>query len=336
MKKFLLIIVVCLAVFSFAQEKEFIKLTGNIPNYGEGDYNTLQVIDNRTEKTIGILPFGEDKAVKEVSFQKGIAEDLTGWYRKSNLKGGKQDLVLVINELKLSVKETGEKKNIGTMRLSLQSFMKDGSKYRFLYKKDTVFRFSHRDVSDIMVKNLHHIFSLYFDKTFKAKPLKYDLNSEEISDYQSYINHYPAFASENLQDGIYLDYNSFFRQLPEEGNYTLERFEGGKLDRAVKTENGKKKKIPSHKIFIYIENGQAYKNTYSGFQELHKNENGFYLRTKPERLFPPQYNLKLGMMFGLVGGIADALMERPRPQSTYLEQEIYIDPMTGEYDLQND
>jgi len=334
MNKFLQGIAVFLTIFSFAQDKEFIKLKGNIPNHGEGDYNTLQVIDNRKDKTIGILPFGEDKAMKEVSFQNGIAEDLTDWYRKSNLKGGKQDLVFVVNDLKLSVKETGEKKNIGTMSLSLQSFVKDENKYRFLYKKDTVFMFSHKDVSDIMVKNLHHILSLYFEKTFKAKPLKYDLNSDEISDYQNYVNHYPAFTHEKLKEGIYLDYNSFFRQLPEDGNYTLERFEGGKLDRAVKTENGKKKKIPSHKIFIYVENGQAYKNTFGGFRELHKSENGFYLQTKPETLFPPQYNLKLGMMFGLVGGIADALMEKPKTQSIYLEQQIYIDPMTGEYDLQ--
>lgn len=334
MKIFLSVIALFITVFSFAQDKEFIKLKGNIPNNGEGDYNTLQVIDNRKDKTIGILPFGEDKLMKEVSFQNGIAEDLTDWYRKSNLKGGKQDLVFVINDLRFSVKETGEKKNIGTMNFSLQSFVKDGDTYRFLYKKDTVFRFSHKDVSDIMVKNLHHILSLYFEKTFKAKPLKYDLNPTDVSDYQNYVNHFLAFTDEQLKDGIYLDYNSFFRQLPEEGNYILERFEGGTLDRAVKTENGKKKKIPSHKIFIYVENGEAYKNTFSGFQKLHKKENGFYIRTKPETLFPPQYNLKLGMMFGLVGGIADALMEKPKPQSIYLEQEICIDPMTGEYDFQ--
>lgn len=336
MKKILYGIAIFLTVFSFAQDKELIKLKGDIPNNGEGEYNTLQVIDNRKDKTIGILPFGEDKAMKEVSFQNGITEDLSDWYQKSNLKGGKQDLVIVINDLKLSVKETGEKKNIGTMCFSLQSFVKDGGKYRFLYKKDTVFMFSHKDVSDIMVKNLHHILSSYFEKTYKAKPLplKYDLTSDEISDYQNYVDQYPAFANEKLKDGIYLDYNSFFRQWPEDGNYTLERFEGGKLDRAVNTENGKKKKIPSHKIFIYVENGQAYKNTFGGFRELHKSEKGFYLQTKPQTLFPPQYNLKLGIMFGLVGGIADALMEKPKPQSMYLEQQIYIDPMTGEYDLQ--
>lgn len=124
MKKFLQSILIFLTVFSFAQNKEFIKLKGNIPNNGEGDYNTLQVIDNRKDRTIGILPFGEDKTMKEVSFQNGIKEDLTDWYRKSNLKGGKQDLVFVVNDLRFSVKETGEKKNIGIMNFSLQSFAK--------------------------------------------------------------------------------------------------------------------------------------------------------------------------------------------------------------------
>lgn len=331
MKKFLQVTMTCLLIVSFAQNKEIIKLKGSIPNNGEGDYNTLIVIDNRKDKTIGVLPFGDGKEMKEVSFQNSPEDDFSEWYRKSNLKGGKQDLVLVLNDLKLSVKETYERKNIGTMKFSLQSFVKEEGKYHFLYKKDTTFKFSHRDVADVMVRNMHHLFSLYLEKTYKSKPSKYDLTLDDISNYQSYVNNYPASKNESLKEGTYLDYNSFFRQTPEEG-YTLERWENGTLDRAVKTENGKKMKIPSRKMFIYVENGKAYKNTYSGFQELLKNEKGFYIVAKPSSLFPPQYDIKLGIMFGLAGGIADALLFNPNKLS-HNPQEIYIDPMTGEYDF---
>lgn len=327
MKKFLQAIFTCFMIISYAQNKEFIKLKGDIPNNGDGDYNSLIVIDKRQDKSIGILPFGDSREMKEVSFQNGAEEDLSSWYRKSNLKGGKQDLVLVLNDLKLSVKETYERRNIGTMNFSVQSFVKEGDKYRFLYKKDTVFMFSHRDVADVMVRNIHHIFSLYFDKTYKAKPTQYDLTFNEVSDYQNYVNNYQAFKNEILKEGIYLDYNSFFRQIPEEG-YTLERFEGGKLDKAVKTENGKKKKIPSHKMFIYVENGKAFKNTFSGFQEVHKNEKGFYLSAKPESLYPPNYTWPM-FFGGVVGIIVYELVREKRNQI----QEVYIDPMTGNYDF---
>ena len=332
MKKLLQVVMTCVMIISFAQNKEFIKLKGDIPNNGEGDYNSLIVIDKREDKTIGILPFEDNKEMKEVSFQNSAAEDLTNWYRKSNLKGGKQELVLVLNELRLSVKETNERRNIGTMTFSVQSFVKEGDKYQFLYKKDTIFMFSHRDVADIMVKNLHHIFSLYFDKTYKSKPVNYDLTISEISDYQNYVNNYPAFKNEVLKEGIYLDYNSFFRQTPEE-NYTLERFEDGKLDRAIKIENGKKKRIPSHKIFIYVENGKAFKNTFSGFHEVNKNDKGFYLFIKPDMLYPSDYNINFGMMFGLVGGIIDAIMFNPNKIDMKTVREVYIDPMTGNYDF---
>lgn len=194
--------------------------------------------------------------------------------------------------------------------------------------------FSHRDVADVMVKNMYHILSLYFDKTYKVKPVNYDLTIDEVSDYQKYVNNYEAFKNETLKDGIYLDYNSFFRQIPEDGNYILERFEDGKLARAVKTENGKKKKIPTHKMFIYVENGKAFKNTFSGFYEVNRNEKGFYIFSKPEMLYPPQYNIRLGMMFGLVGVIADAIISSSNQKGKDVVQEIYIDPMTGEFDFQ--
>ena len=133
MKKFLQLVTTCLMIISFAQNKEIIKLKGDIPNNGEGDYNTLIVIDNRKDRTIGVLPFGDGKEMREVSFQTSPEDDLSEWYRKSNPKGGKQDLVLVLNDLRLSVKETYERKNIGTMKFSLQSFVKEGDKYHFLY-----------------------------------------------------------------------------------------------------------------------------------------------------------------------------------------------------------
>lgn len=323
----------CMVMISFAQNTKIIKLKGDITNNGEGDYNSLIVIDKRQDTSIGIIPFGEGSEKREVLFKNGAAEELSSWYRKSNLKGGKQDLVLILNDLKLSVKETHEKRNIGKMVFSVQSFVKEGDQYQFLYKKDTTFMFRHRDVADVMVKNIHHIFSLYFERTYKSKPTQYSLTLNEISDYQNYIDNYPAFKNETVKEGIYLDYNSFFRQTPEEG-YTLEKFEGGKIDRAVKTENGKKKKISARKMFIYAENGKVFKNTYSGFEELLKNEKGFYVVAKPTSLFPPQYDIKLGLMFGLIGGIADALLFNQNKLSNN-PQEIYIDPMTGEYDLKD-
>lgn len=334
MKKLFQVVLTCLITILFAQNKEFIKLKGHIPNNGTGDYNSLIFIDKRENKTIGILPFGETREMKEVSFENSAEDDFTKWYQKSNLKGGKQDLVLVLNELKLSTEDTRDKKNIGMMNFSMQSFMKEGNQYQFLYKKDTVLVFTHKDVSDMMVKNMYHIFSSYFDKTYKAKPAGEKLTFNEISDYQTYVNNYAAFKNDHLKDGIYLDYISFFKQTPEEGNYVLERLEGGKLSRAVKTEDGKNKKIPARKIFMYVENGKAFKNTYSGFFELNKNEKEFYIYTKPELLFPPHYNVSAGAMFGLVGGIVDAIVYRPNQKGRDVEQNIYIDPMTGDFDLE--
>lgn len=335
MRKFLMITFCFLAYLAFAQEKEVIRLKGSIPNNGDGDYNSLIVIDKRADKTIGFLPFGDNRAMKEVSFENSSEKDLSEWYRKSNLKGGKQELILVIEDLKLTVKEMESKNNMGKLDFSFQSFVKEDDSYRFLFKKDTVFWFQHKDVSNKMAKNLPYLFAAYLDKTYKMKPQGENLSLENINDYANYVRAYPAFTND-LKDGIYLNHNAFFRQIPEEGNFAIEKNTGGEISRAIKTENGKKIKINASKIVFFVENGKAYRNTYSGFYEVKKNGKGFYIETKPQNLFPANYNVNYGMMFGLIGGIADALLQQKRMLGMDMVQEVYIDPMTGEYDFKNE
>ncbi|ASK31224.1 hypothetical protein CEY12_14430 [Chryseobacterium sp. T16E-39] len=336
MKKLLQIVCSFMIITTFSQGKETIKFKGNIWNYENETYKSLTVIDQREDKNIGTLPFGDQKEMKEVAFPTTPENDLGSWYSKSNDEGRKSEsvLVLVLKKLKLNVGETVGKNTIGTIDFSAQTFSKEGSKYRFLYKKDTVFTLSHKDVAEFMVKNISTIFSVFITKTYHAKPIGNTVSVNELSDYESYLkNNYEVYKRDQLKDGVYLDHVSFFNQKPEPGNYLLEKNDKGEVTKAIKEENGKKNKISAYKMFVYVENGKAYKRVLSGFLELNQNEKGFYIVSNRGYLFPAGSS-GLGM-FGLIGSVADVIQQGAEQKKMKKgdKTEIYIDPLTGEYDF---
>ncbi|MGN7755989.1 hypothetical protein ACTJIV_00840 [Chryseobacterium sp. 22532] len=129
-----------------------------------------------------------------------------------------------------------------------------------------------------MVKNIPVIFAMFMKKTYTLKPKENSVTIDDLTDYESFVKaNSEAYKNEQLKDGIYLNHTSFMNQIPEPGNYVFEKNEKGAVLRAIKEENGKKDKISANEMFIYVQNGKAYKKTYSGFLELNKNDRGFYL-----------------------------------------------------------
>jgi len=335
MRKLMQLAFIFTAIVAFAQTKEIIKFRGNILNYTENPYSFFKVIDQREDKQIGTLPFGDQKEMKEVVFPTTPDNDFSAWYLKSNQPGKLTDFVLVLKKLKLSTGASDDKKTEGKMDFSAQAFAKTGEKYQFLYKKDTVFTFYDKEVSELMVKNIPAVFSAFIKKSYSLRPTGNIVAFSDLADYGNLVKaNYAALKGEPLKDGIYLDYISFFNQTPEQGNYVLEISSKGDITKAVKEENGKKTKIPAHKMFAYVEKGKARKRTFSGFLDLDKDENGFYVLGNRGHLFPVQSNSAYGM-FGLIGGIAGAIEQgaRQKKMKNGDAQKIYIDPLTGEYDF---
>ncbi|WP_073328504.1 hypothetical protein [Chryseobacterium carnipullorum] len=335
MRKLMQLAFIFVAIIAFAQTKEVIKFRGNILNYSENPYAFFKVIDQREDKQIGTLPFGDQKEMKEIVFPSTPDADFSAWYLKSNQPGKLTDFVLVLKKLKLSTGESDGKKKEGKMDFSAQTFAKTGDKYQFLYKKDTVFTFYDQEVSELMVKNIPTIFSVFIKKSYSLNPTGNLVSLNDLADYNSLVkNNYPALKETPLKDGIYLDYLSFFNQTPEKGDYALEINNKGDVTKAVKEENGKKTKIPAYKMFAYVEKGKAHKSTFSGFMDLDKDENGFYLLANRGHLFPVQSNSAYGM-FGLIGGVAGVIEQgaRQKKMKSGDAGKVYIDPLTGEYDF---
>jgi len=324
-----------MAVFLFSQGKDAIKFKGNITRFDGVTYKGFKVLDQRQDKSIGVLPFGESKEMKEVVFPTTPENDFKVWYERGNSLSGQNELLLILKRLKLSAGESDGKKTQGKIDFSAQIFQKEADQYKFLYKKDTVFSFQDKEVSEVMVKNIPAIFSFFIKKAYTLDPIQNALTLSDLSDYEEYAkSKYAAFKNEELKDGIYQNFTSFFNQVPMQGNYVLERNDKGEVTKAIKLEDGKKEKISSNKMFAYVENGKAYKKTMSGFIEINKNEKGFYINANRGQIFPVQYNSTYGM-FGLIGAVAGSIDQAAKQKKMKSEEkeEVYIDYLTGEFDF---
>jgi hypothetical protein len=344
MKKILQITLIFVSIISFAQVQEIIKERGNLSNPKGNIYKSLEVIDQREDKKIGEMPFDDTKEMREIVFPTTVNNFLSQWYTESNHKGGKLEMVLVLKKLKTYLGETVGKETEGDIEFSAQTFLKEGDNYKFLYKKDTVYSFRSKNISDVMVKNIPVVFAMFLKKTYTLKPKENPVTIDALTDYESYVKtNSEAYKNEKLKDGIYLNHTSFMNQTPEPGNYVFEKNDKGAVLRAVKEENGKKDKVSANEMFIYVENGKAYKKTYSGFLELNKNDKGFYLMSNRGYILPVQNSavfLSVGAgQGGMYGGLAVGLVgifERGFRQNKARKSEtfaIYIDPQTGEYDF---
>ena len=347
MKKIFQITFILFSIISFAQSEEVIKDRGNLSNPKGNIYKSLDIIDQREDKKIGEMPFGDDQKVKEIVFP-GTANDfLSKWYTDSNHKGGKHELVLVLKKLKASIVESVENEKEGNIEFSAQTFLKEDDHYSFLYKKDTVYSFKSKNISDVMVKNIPVIFAMFLKKTYTKKPDEKYASIDALTDYESYIkNNAEVYKNTPLKDGIYINYYAFLHQNPLPGKYIFEKNGKGEVVKAVKNENGKKDRVSAHEIFAYVENGKINKKTYSGFIEMNKNEKGYYLFSNRGYILPVQNSAVFASVgegqVGMYGGVAVGLigiLERSSRQSKLKKEElteIYIDLLTGEYDFSNE
>lgn len=334
MQKLFQFIFILITIISYSQEKEVVKFRGNLSNYNNNHCKSLTVIDKREDPQIGILPFGENQEMREVVFPTTISNDLEQRYKSGINEGGSYELILVLKKLKLKSGKSDGKETVGSVEFSGQTFLKNGNNYQFIHKKDTILYFKDKKISEVLVKNISTVFEYLFSKTYNKKPLEFDMKLNDINDYEFYIkSQYSIFNSQTLKDGIYLDYISFFKQAPVTGNFVLERNKKGEVTKAII--NGKDK-ISPYDMFAYVENGKPFKQTFSGFMELSRNEKGFYLISNKWYLFPQESNNSYGM-YGLIGATVGIIVENSKQKKFKKDQkqEVYIDWLTGDYNFQD-
>lgn len=330
MKKVFLLIV--LPFFLFAQKKETIKLKYPVKDY-TGTTKSLEVIDLRKNKTLNDIVFRG----KYYSFNfptDDLSQDIENWFEKTNKKRDKgiNEIVLLIEDLNIS-NEVRNKEIFCILDMKFSTFLKNDDRYYFLKRYDNVISLSTKEVSgipDIFVENTQKVLQTLMFDTYRATPLDVAIPGNKLMEYNEILKaNYPVFSNSILKDGVYLDYKSFFEQKPIE-NYQLIK-NNGEVVRAV---NANDDRIPTRKIYCYIEKGKIYKNSQAGFLDLEKDQRGYFVMGNKFMLFPEEINVSSAyFLFGAVGGIAAGIEFNIKYNKALKAEKdkIYIDFLNGEY-----
>ena len=332
MKKALLLLLLPLIIFS--QKKETIKLKFPLKDYS-GTTKSLEVIDLRKNKTIDQIVF-RGNYYKFTFPTDDASKDIEDWFYRNNenRKKGVNDLVLLIEDLNIS-NQVREKEIFGVYDMKFSTFIKKENGYQLLKRYDNVIALNSKEpgnIPDIFVENTQKVLQKLMFDSYRATPHKTLISEENLYNYNEILkNELPAFTNLDLKDGIYLDYESFFKQTPE-ADFKIVK-DGDRVQKAV---NSKDEKISSRKIYIYVENGKAFKNTQSGFLEMFNDQRGFFIKANKYMLFPEEistssyYFLFGGAVIGAIGTSIEFSIKYKNALNGDKDP-IYIDFLNGEF-----
>ncbi len=329
-------------LFLSAQKTEIISLKQNIKDRNART-KSLILMDTRTDQEIGKV---SDK--KEEALLKLPAEDMNAfvqnWFTEDNKAKGNNDIVLMLEELKVYDEQApNDKVRLGKARLKISSFLKRNDRYYFISRFDNVIVCDPRRVSSVsryLSQNLSYAIVEFINGTYAGSVMSQYIPENEITRYDSYLAESNKSLHQELKDGVYLNFRSFSNQEPAVGYYT-EKNKKGKVIRVKE----KEVTVPMGDVFCYVENGEAYRYTPSGFLKMTKDNKGFYIVSSRAELFPDAKSggvvigaLAGGLVGAAIGAAIDAesnkRMLKGYGYKSATFTNVYIDPLTGSYNFQ--
>lgn len=332
-----------ISIFISAQKIELIKLDQSIKDR-KSLTRSLTLIDNRTDKNIGIL--SAKKGTIEVKLSnEDLKTFVENWFESDNKIKGNNDIVLLLEELKVYDEQTqNDKQMYAKARIKISSFIQRNDKYYFIDRFNTVIVCDQRRTAS-SAKYLSQAISDAISEFIKASysnPVqrKY-IPDNELNHYDSYLIKNNKSLSEELKDGVYLNFKNFSNQLPA----TDYHFEKNKKGNVVRIKNKEDLAVSLDQIFCYVDSGKAYRVTPVGFLEMKKNENGFYILSSRAQLFTQTKTggAMIGAMAGGIVGAAIGAAIDSGSNKTAINglgfksatiSNVYIDSLTGDFTFQ--
>lgn len=342
MKKSIVLILMMISVLFAAQKSELIKLDQNIKDKNSRA-KSITFIDNRSDKNIGTITDKQEKV--EIKFEN---EDLKSFienkFIEDNKKTGTNDIVIMLEDLKVYDEQDDNKDfPYAKAKIRISAFLKRNDRYYFINRFDNVIVCNPKMTAHpqrFLVAKIGEVITEFIKASYFLNITGAYIPESEINRYDEYLGKdYKAFNSQELKDGIYLNFKSF-REQKSNQDYSVEKNRKGNVVRLM----FKDVQTSISEMYCYVEQGKAYKLTPVGFDEMVKDRKGFYIHTSRINLF---YQAKTGGAFvgaiaggfvgALIGGAIDSAsstnsgaMNGIGYRST-LETDVYIDSLTGGY-----
>jgi hypothetical protein len=318
------------------QKIETIDLSKSIKD-NKNSIKSFTVIDQRANQEVGMVMYHKDEV--KIIFENNAGKDITDWFYKYNPVRGNDDMVLLLERLNIS-EDKKEKYSIGKLELRASTFIKKEDGYHFIDRKDTIATVSSR-ITPYLAQSLSRkatlILTDLFKESYKGEPWEFSVSESDLPSYGSLLKEKLSILNANeLKEGVYKDYYSFFTHNPEPG-FTLQANDKGVVTKAVKGEE----KTGIRHFYAFVYKGIAYKNIPIGYTEIFKDENGVFIEVTKAELFPETTasGVTIGVAAGgLVGGVIGAVIDvsLSNKKKNTLGPKVYLDPFTGNYLLPED
>ncbi|REC44768.1 hypothetical protein [Chryseobacterium pennipullorum] len=315
----------------WGQKTETINLSKSIKD-SRNSVKSFTVIDLRADQDVGMVMYHKDEV--KIGLENNASKDLQDWFYKYNPVRGQNDLFLVLENLKIS-EDKKEKYSIGKLELRASTFLKKEDGYHFIDRKDTIVSASSLNtpyMGQTLAKRITLVFTDLLKKSYETTPWELSVSENDLPNYSVVLkDQLDILKADELKEGAYTDYYSFFTHNPEPG-YSLQTNSKGIVTKAVKGDE--KKGI--RKFYAFVHNGTAYKNIPVGYTEIFKNGDGVFIQATKADLFPQTAAngaMIGGAAGGLVGAIVGAVIDASilGKKSNVEESQIYLDPFTGNY-----
>ena len=337
MTKFIFLL---LPMLAFSQKTETVDLSKSIKN-GKANYKNFTVIDKRSSQDIGSVMYHKDEV--NLVFENNAETDLKNWFYKYNPVRGNDELVLLLENIAL-IEDKKEKFSVGKLEIRASTFIKKEDGYHFLYRKDTITTVSSRTtpyLAQSLSKKLTLTFAELLKKSYEARQWDFAVSETELLNYATVLtDKLEILKADELKEGVYKDYYSFFTHSPEAG-FTIETDKKGIATKAV---NGDKKE-PIRNYYAFVHNGVPFKVIPVGYVEIFRDDQGLFIEAKKEELFP-ESNSPMIMLGGGIGGLIGSVVanvaisaidaKAAKKRSTMAGSEVILDPLTGNYILPED
>ncbi len=332
MKKRIVFLFLSVSVWVSAQTTELIRLNQNIKDKSSRT-KTLTVIDNRADKNIGTLTY-KDETVDLKFPGNDLKSDIETWFANDNKAGGTNDIVLLVEEIKVS---EFKKTQLAKAKVKISSFINRNGRYYFINRYNNTLDFNPKITPNVprsISMALSTILSSLIKDSYSHIAFSTPIAEADLINYEAIVGKNIKYLNvPELTAGVYTDFRSFYLQAPKEGYYA----DKNKKGKVIGIKNREDLLISSEEIFGYVEDGKAFRLTPVGFLEMLKDDKGYYVVSSRQELFPPQNNNAMmigamtgGMIGALIGAAIDSSGSGKRNPNTGLSN-IYIDPLTGEY-----
>jgi len=322
------------SVMISAQKTQLIQLTQNIKDKDKAA-KSLTIIDYRDQKTIG--PVSHQGQPFEIQFKENqIEKSIQDWFLSDNKNSGNTDFVVVVENIK-AYDEPKEKSVTGKLEIKLSSFVKKGDKYYFVHRISENFSFQPKydtHIPRLAATKIAMVFSRFINDSYSIPSNDFAMTDDELRNYEEInVKQLKSLNNETLSDGVYVDFKSFANQKPNKA-YSVYKNKKGFVTGFINA-----KELPvgnGTKFYGYVENGIPYRQTQIGFLEMEKDENGFYIISSKNELFPQGIsdNVLIGSMIGgVVGGLVVGVIEssQKRDPNAPGMGKVYLDSLTGAY-----